>query len=409
VAAREIRKLASAVLPPKVARRARLKDRIPTNVYRPHVPAAHRILLWTTPHSVRAFEAMAQEGATAAMQSRVLEGVLDAHVPETLESYASGLTRFTQFCDRLGTSEEARMPASRHLLALFVAEARGTCTGKCIRNWLNGLHLWHTYNDAPWYGDDGLLPLLKKSADKAGIAFKRPPRGPITRTHLRAYRRSLDLDSPHGAAAWSNALTPYHGCRRLGEVTIRSVAKFSSLRDTCRNTRISETVTAGRRVLSIHLVWTKTTLSLGGECILTEVFGADTDLCPIWAWNNHCRINHSHPPDTPLFAYRVPSGWHMITKDALIKSSTQVFKAAGLEAVFGHSYRIGGSLDLLLAGVAPEIIMKLGGWTSLCFLIYWHRLERVTPLALARAWNKPIAEFAQSHGLASDVSSLDFD
>jgi hypothetical protein len=301
------------------------------------------------------------------------------------------------------------MPASRHLLALFVADARGTCTGKCIRNWLNGLHLWHTYNDAPWHGDDGLLPLLKKSADKAGIAFKRPPRGPITRAHLRAYRRSLDLDSPYGAAAWSNALTPYHGCRRLGEVTIRSVAKFSKLRDTCRSTRISETVTAGRRVLSIHLVWTKTTLSLGGECILTEVFGDDADLCPIWAWKNHCRVNHSPPPDTPLFAHRVSSGWRMITKDALIKSSSQIFKDAGLELVFGHSYRIGGSLDLLLAGVAPEIIMKLGGWTSLCFLIYWRRLERIIPLAIARAWDKPIAEFAQSHGLASDASSLDFD
>jgi hypothetical protein len=156
---REVRRLASAVLPPKVARRARARDRVPENAYRPHVPAAHRILLWTTPHSVRAFEAIDREGATAALQSRVLEAMLDAHVPETLESYTSGLTCFTQFCDRLGTSEEARMPASRHLLALFVTDARGTCTGKCIRNWLNGLHLWHTYNDTPW----------------------RSPRGPITR------------------------------------------------------------------------------------------------------------------------------------------------------------------------------------------------------------------------------------
>jgi hypothetical protein len=99
----------------------------------------------------------------------------------------------------------------------------------------------------------------------------------------------------------------------------------------------------------------------------------------------------------------------MITKDAFIKSSTQVFKAAGLELVFRHSYRIGGSLDLLLAGIAPEIIMKLGRWTSLCFLIYWRRLECVIPLAIARAWDKPIAEFTQTHGLASDATSLNFD
>jgi hypothetical protein len=74
--------------------------------------------------------------------------------------------------------------------------------------------------------------------------------------------------------------------------------------------------------------------------------------------------------------------WCMITKDTLIKSSTQVFKAAGLEAVFGHSYHIGGSLDLLLASVTPKIIIKLGGWTSLCFLLYWRHLEHVIPSLL---------------------------
>ncbi|KAJ7112550.1 hypothetical protein C8R44DRAFT_631816, partial [Mycena epipterygia] len=50
-----------------------------------------------------------------------------------------------------------------------------------------------------------------------------------------------------------------------------------------------------------------------------------------------------------------------------------VVKSASLDLVFGHSYRIGGSLELLSAGVAPEVIMKLGGWSSLCFLIYWRR------------------------------------
>jgi hypothetical protein len=66
-------------------------------------------------------------------------------------------------------------------------------------------------------------------------------------------------------------------------------------------------------------------------------------------------------------------------------------------------------MDLLLAGVAPEVIMKLGGWTSLCFLVYWRRLERVIP-AIARAWADQQKEFAQSHNHPSelDVDSLDF-
>jgi hypothetical protein len=117
------------------------KDHIPANIYRPHVSAVHCILLWKMPYSIRAFEAMAQEGATTSMQLCILEGMLDTHVPEMLESYASGLMRFNQFCNRLGMLEEVRMPASRHLLTLFVAETRGTRTGKCIWNWLNALHL----------------------------------------------------------------------------------------------------------------------------------------------------------------------------------------------------------------------------------------------------------------------------
>jgi hypothetical protein len=89
------------------------------------------------------------------LQTRIFEGLLLAHVPETRESYSAGLLRFHQFCDREGIGEVARMPADCFLLAAFVAQAIGTCTGKCIPNWLKGLRLWHMYNDATWYGDDG--------------------------------------------------------------------------------------------------------------------------------------------------------------------------------------------------------------------------------------------------------------
>jgi hypothetical protein len=41
------------------------------------------------------------------------------------------------------------------------------------------------------------------------------------------------------------------------------------------------------------------------------------------------------------------------------------------------SSRIGGSLGLLSAGVAPEFIIKLSSWSSLCVLIYWRRLEKI--------------------------------
>ncbi|KAJ7810374.1 hypothetical protein B0H14DRAFT_3757670 [Mycena olivaceomarginata] len=142
------------------------------------------------------------------------------------------------------------------------------------------------------------------------------------------------------------------------------------------------TLTAGSsfrgRLLQRHISTTMPRFVLdmeGGECIITAV------LCPVTAFDHHEGINHSPPPNTPPFAFRSDAGWRHLTKDLFLQSSAAIFRSSGLDLVFGHSYRIGGSLELLTAGVAPEVVMKIGGWTSLCFLIYWRRLERISPLA----------------------------
>ncbi|KAJ7263686.1 hypothetical protein B0H12DRAFT_1201254 [Mycena haematopus] len=405
----ELRHAAAASLPKKTARRPTKGRELKESIFRPHVPADRRVLIWTAPYSATVHRELQSSGVRIEIQRAMYEKLLLAHAPETRESYGAGLLRFHQFCDAEDIPESERLPANRHLLGAFVTQAMGTCTGGCVRNWLCGLQLWHIFNDAPWHGDEGWVPFLKKSAERSGTAFKRPPRGPITLAHLRALRASLDLGSPYGAAAWAAATAAFRGCRRLGELLIRSAAKFGTLRDTCRSTRISSSTVNGRRVISIHLIWTKTTTTRGGECLLTEVLGMDADLCPVWAWENHTRINPSPPPNTPLFAYRSSTGWNHITKDMFLRASTLVFRSAALEQVFGHSYRIGGSLDLLAAGVAPEVIMKLGGWTSLCFLIYWRRLAQILPLAITRAWDNRIREFATAHGHPVGTDSLSFE
>jgi hypothetical protein len=105
---------------------------------------------------------------------------------------------------------------------------------------------------------------------------------------------------------------------------------------------------------------------LGGECVLTATLDS---LCPVWAHDNHTR-QPLPPPLTPIYTYRSGESWRVLTKDVFIQSAAEAFKRTGLAHVFGHSYRIGGSVKLLLDRVEPEVIMKLGGWTSLCFLIY---------------------------------------
>ncbi|KAJ7782031.1 hypothetical protein DFH07DRAFT_1055530 [Mycena maculata] len=246
--------------------------------------------------------------------TRIFEGLFRAHVPETRESYGAGLLHSSIFCEPEGIGESARMPTDRFFLAASVADSFGT------RNWFNGLHLWHGFNDVVWHGGE----------------------------------------LAHGAhtAAW-----PVTTEVTVVSVNCSSAARASSrLWDTYRSTRISLSVSNGHR-------------TLGGECFLT---GLDADLCPVVAFDNHERINHHPPLDTPLFAYCSASGWMHLAKDVFLHVSSVVFKIAQLNLVFGQRYRIGGSLD------SPP------------------RLEHILP---TRAWDARIAKFASTDGHRDPVDS----
>ncbi|KAF9460608.1 hypothetical protein BDZ94DRAFT_1283875 [Collybia nuda] len=357
---------------------------------RPVVPADRRLILWTTPHS-------------AALQNsldEIFKQLLAASTLSTRETYGAGLLRFTQFCDREAIAERLRMPASPILLSAFVADAIGSCTGECIKNWLSGLRLWHIFNRAEWLGSDRWVSSLQKSAFKVGAPFKRPPREPITRVHLHALQSALDISCPLDAAIWACALTVFWGCRRLGELTVKSPGSFTLEHDVSRGTDVSSTLVDGRQVLAFHLPWTKTTSVRGGECILTAT---GDELCPVRALYNHLAVNKISNYDVPLFSFVDVNRITFLTKSNFLKITSKIYSSNNLNhGVFGQSYRIGGSLELLTVGVAPEIVMKLGGWSSLCFLLYWRRLELLIPSAISRAWAAQQAEFAQKNSISID-------
>ncbi len=59
-----------------------------------------------------------------------------------------------------------------------------------------------------------------------------------------------------------------------------------------------------------------------------------------------------------------------MTRPFFLAFTTCVYRDAKLAHVFGHSYRIGCTVQLLSDGVALEMVMKQDGWTLMCFLIY---------------------------------------
>ncbi|KAF8227872.1 hypothetical protein L208DRAFT_1379597 [Tricholoma matsutake] len=172
------------------------------------------------------------------------------------------------------------------------------------------------------------------------------------------------------------------------------------------NTAISTSCVNGHKVIMFHLIWTKSTGIHGGECILT----ATNDLlCPVWALENHFHINNISDHDAPLSAFGKGSTWLHLSKDQFLKIPSGIYNSSHLDIVLGHSYHIGGSVHLLTMGMAPEIIMKLGGWTSMCFLLYWHHLELIVPLAITHAWVSQQRAFVKNFNIANASFDSSFD
>ena len=64
----------------------------------------------------------------------------------------------------------------------------------------------------------------------------------------------------------------------------------------------------------------------------------------------------------------------------------EIWQQFGLLLSSGHSFRIGGATELLLAGVPPEVVATIGRWKSLTFLLYWRKIEEILPKAVSRSY-----------------------
>jgi hypothetical protein len=135
-------------------------------------------------------------------------------------------------------------------------------------------------------------------------------------------------------------------------------------------------------------------------------------LCPVTAFKNHLDVNFSVPSSSTLFAYRSSSGEPKnLLKHEFLDFVTKIWSSAMLAHILGHSFRIGGAVELLLAGVPPKIVAATGGWTSLAFLLYWRRMDEILPMCTSKAYNQAhldhlasiLEDFRISHKIPSSL------
>ncbi|KIK93111.1 hypothetical protein PAXRUDRAFT_145753, partial [Paxillus rubicundulus Ve08.2h10] len=64
-------------------------------------------------------------------------------------------------------------------------------------------------------------------------------------------------------------------------------------------------------------------------------------------------------------------------------------------------FHIGGTTELLLQGISPDIIATQGRWTSRAFLQYWRRIETILPLFISSS-----SDVAHLHSIDSIMDNF---
>ncbi|KAJ3745946.1 hypothetical protein EV360DRAFT_57390 [Lentinula raphanica] len=356
----------------------------------PHVKAKDRLQAWSSPYSVLSRNnRIATYGLNIVTMGEKAKsmGLADS----TKSSYAAGLLRYHQFCDLEKVPHSLRMPASETLVIGFIGHYMGSVSGSTIRSWLSGLRAWHIQHGAPWALDSSQeLKVARAGARIAGAHHRRPVRNPIALTHMIALVLNIDFNIPFHCAAWAVACMAFWGCRRLGELTIPKVdgldPKLHALHSSSVNFVYNPD--GSTKSVSFHIPWTKTTRERGATVTATGQSGSLKVLCPGQAMRRYIDINKNVPPSFSLFAYLDNTGQpRNMVKSVFMSFCNSIWAKVGLDNVHGHSFRIGGAVELLLAGVSPEIVAATGGWTSLAFLLYWRRFEDIIPTHISKAYD----------------------
>ncbi len=198
----------------------------------------------------------------------------------------------------------------------------------------------------------------------APASFRREPRPPASLEHILTLLRYLDLSNPFDIVVAVVAVCAFLACCRLGELTVPSREGFSpkhhvacSVIDTS-NYKISRMSFGDRTsvITEIPIPWTKTTKEMGA--ILNVM---DTAALPFSElFQQHLQINEGAPKSGHLFAYRDNDGIFVpLTKSAFLNRCYEIWRENNMLLPAGHSFRIGGATEWLLAGVPQRLLPRL--------------------------------------------------
>lgn len=302
----------------------------------------------------------------AHVSHKIRLALVSSIAPSTARKYKYSVAAYLKFCDNLRIEPSQRFPASEELLCAFAASRIGEVSESTVRNALSAIKAVHTRYGLHWSGGSRLNLVVRGVTNLAPATSAKPDRPGVSAKMLELLAIHLDVQDPRDAAVLAAANTAFWALTRLGELIPDSKATPLSHLPTRGDLR-----PVSRSGLSrvIHLPYTKTKRGKGEDVTLTNQSGLAN---PLPILESHLRINRPSPVD-PLFSFREDQSCRrlILSKKAFLQRCNQVWQAHGFPQIKGHSFRIGGTSELLLAGVHPDVVRKMGRWSSDHFLRYW--------------------------------------
>nr|GAT47546.1 predicted protein [Mycena chlorophos] len=301
----------------------------------------------------------------------------------TAGNYGSAVARFRAFCRRESIPVSLQLPAHEFVLCAFAASGAGSHAGSTARKNISALKAWHVVNDRPWLGGPRLHYVLSGVENLAPASSQRPPRPPISSAMLTDLHRGLDFTSRLDVAVYAAACVAFWGQCRLGEILPTSQSD-KSLRDKPTRAHITQSAPSSRASTTIRLPRTKTQKA-GDNVLLVD---QSRPFNPRTALQIHLTVNNL-PSSASLFAFCDHSGSsRLLTRSMFLDRCNAVWSAVGYPRTTGHSFRIGGTTELLLNNVSPAVVKAMGRWSSDAFLKYWRSLDLIAPIHVANIHRK---------------------
>lgn len=290
----------------------------------------------------------------------------------TTKKYSNAIQLFFDFCDIENIPNTLRFPTDEFVLCAFAASGSETSTYSTIRNKITALKAWHNRHDTEWKGGMRLhlvMKGIKKLAPKSPSKALRPP---INAKMLSQLIENLDLNNPLDASIAACATVAFWGQCRLGELLPTTSRDFRTSHIPARSHL--QRSSRNKHSFILHLPRTKTKDD-GEDIVLTNQHGPSD---PLKILRNHLHVNQL-PRKAPMFTYLSKSGPRSLTRRLFLAKCNKIWCKLGYPRTTGHTFRIGGTTELLLAGVPPDVVKTLGRWTSDSFLRYWRFLDAIAP------------------------------